>query len=185
MFYKFNKHELKFERDTKSFVLLGLVSLVLCFVSYVIGLNRGLSNPTAFEKELVVLDTQETPFSQEELIQLLKDLNVRYPHIVLAQSILETGHYSSTIFKTNHNLFGMKEARRRVKTAKGTQLGHAYYNSWQESVYDYAFYQCRYMGKINTEDEYFQALDASYAEAGDYVKLLKQIISKENLKDLF
>jgi flagellum-specific peptidoglycan hydrolase FlgJ len=116
---------------------------------------------------------------------MLKDLNVKYPHIVLAQSILETGHYSSTIFKTNHNLFGMKEARRRVKTAKGTQLNHAYYENWKESVYDYAFYQCRYMGRIDSEDEYYQALDASYAEANQYSTLLKQIVERENLHSLF
>lgn len=185
MFYKYNKHELKFERDTKSFIIIGLASFIACFISYVIGINRGLSNPTSFEKELVVLDTQESPFSQDELVVMLKDLNVRYPHIVLAQAILETGHYSSTIFKTNHNLFGMKEARQRVKTALGTQLGHAYYDNWKESVYDYAFYQCRYMGRIDSETEYYQALDASYAEAGQYSLKLKQIIERENLKDLF
>jgi hypothetical protein len=79
----------------------------------------------------------------------------------------------------------MKEARRRVKTAKGTQLNHAYYDNWKESVYDYAFYQCRYMGRIDTETEYYQALDASYAEAGQYSLNLKRIIERENLRSLF
>ena len=185
MFYKYNKKELKFEKCSKGLVIIFVVSLLSCVFSYIVGINCGLSNPTPFEKELVVLDTKEKPFSQEELITMLKDLNVRYPHIVLAQSILETGHYSSTIFKTNHNLFGMKEARRRVKTAKGTQLNHAYYENWKESVYDYAFYQCRYMGRIDSEDEYYQALDASYAEANQYSTLLKQIVERENLHSLF
>jgi len=35
------------------------------------------------------------------------------------------------------------------------------------------------------KDEYYQALDASYAEAGQYSYNLKQIIERENLKDLF
>lgn len=185
MFYKYNKKELKFEQCPKTLIIIFLIGLISNFISYVIGINRGLSNPTPFEKELVVLDTEEYPFSQEELIGMLKDLNVKYPHIVLAQSILETGHYSSAVFKTNHNLFGMKEARRRVKTAKGTQLNHAYYENWKESVYDYAFYQCRYMGRIDNETEYYQALDASYAEASQYSLKLKQIIERENLRSLF
>ena len=185
MFYKYNKQELTYERCPKTFIILVLIGVISCFASYVIGINRGISNPTPLEKELVILDADEHPFSQVELIEMLKELNVRYPHIVLAQSILETGHYSSNVFKTNHNLFGMKEARRRVKTAKGTQLNHAYYDNWRESVYDYAFYQCRYMGRVNSEDEYYQALDASYAEAGKYSQMLKQIVEKENLKDLF
>lgn len=185
MFYKYNRNDLKFERCPKTLITILIVSLVACFISYVVGINRGSTMITPFEKELVILDTKEQPFSQEELVEMLKDLNVRYPHIVLAQSILETGHYSSTIFKTNHNLFGMKEARRRVKTAKGTQLNHAYYENWKESVYDYAFYQCRYMGRIDSEDNYYQALDASYAEAGQYSFKLKQIIERESLRSLF
>lgn len=186
MFYKYNKKELKFEKCPKTLLIIILIAVVSSFASYVVGINRGLvCNPTPFEKELVVLDAEEQPFSQEELVEMLKDLNVRYPHIVLAQSILETGHYSSHIFKTNHNLFGMKEARRRVKTAKGTQLNHAYYDNWKESVYDYAFYQCRYMGRIDTEAEYYQALDASYAEANQYSTNLKRIIERENLHSLF
>ena len=52
----------------------------------------------------------------------------------------------------------MKEAYVRVHTARGTQYGHAYYEDWEESVYDYAFYQCRYLGAIRTEDEYFNYL---------------------------
>jgi hypothetical protein len=42
----------------------------------------------------------------------------------------------------------MKQARIRVNTAKGTNLNHAYYDTWMESLYDYAFYQCRYMSNI-------------------------------------
>jgi len=152
MFYRFNKKELVFEKCPKTLTIVILISLISSFASYIVGLNRGLvCNPTPFEKELVILNPEEQSFSQEELVVMLKELNVKYPHIVLAQSILETGHYSSTIFKTNHNLFGMKEARRRVKTAKGTQLNHAYYDNWKESVYDYAFYQCRYLGRVNNE----------------------------------
>ena len=186
MFYRFNKKELVFEKCPKTLTIVILISLISSFASYIVGLNRGLvCNPTPFEKELVILNPEEQSFSQEELVVMLKELNVKYPHIVLAQSILETGHYSSTIFKTNHNLFGMKEARSRVKTAKGTQLNHAYYDNWKESVYDYAFYQCRYLGRVTNEDEYYQALDASYAEADQYSNNLKQIIERENLKDLF
>jgi hypothetical protein len=50
----------------------------------------------------------------------------------------------------------MKQARSsNVNTAKGTNLNHAYYDTWMESVYDYAFYQCRYMSSASTEQEYY------------------------------
>ena len=103
----------------------------------------------------------------------------------MAQSMVETGHWKSNIFKENHNLFGMKQARARINTALGTQNNHAYYDTWTESVYDYAFYQCRYLSNIRTEDEYFQYLSNSYAEDTRYVTTLKQTISKNNLKQYF
>ena len=115
----------------------------------------------------------------------IKELNLPYPHITLAQAKLETGDYSSKIFRENHNLFGMKEARVRINLAKGTQYNHAYYNNWEESVLDYSFWYASYARKCKTEDELFQLLSAQYAEATYYVQSLKQIIKRENLKSKF
>ena len=79
----------------------------------------------------------------------------------------------------------MKQARIRINTAEGTYNGHAYYNSWQESVYDYAFFSCRYLSKISSENEYFEYLSKTYAEDPNYVNKLKSIIEKENLISKF
>jgi hypothetical protein len=79
----------------------------------------------------------------------------------------------------------MREAKQRITTAQGTENNHAYYASWGESVYDYAFYQCRYLSGINTEEQYFQYLSQSYAENPNYVSILKDMIIKENLKAKF
>jgi flagellum-specific peptidoglycan hydrolase FlgJ len=103
----------------------------------------------------------------------------------MAQSMLETGHWESDIFLENHNLFGMKEARVRINTAEGTNRNHAYYENWRESVYDYAFYQCRYLSGIHTEAEYYRYLGLSYAESDDYVNSLKKVVEREKLKDYF
>lgn len=130
-------------------------------------------------------NVNKNEFSEEKLIQMLKDLNVKFPHIVLAQAKLETGHFKSNIFNENHNLFGMKEARVRIHTAKGTKHNHAYYDSWQESVYDYAFYQSTYHSDKKNERQYYRALDKSYAESENYSGALKTIIERENLKELF
>lgn len=116
---------------------------------------------------------------------MLKQLNVKFPYIVMAQSIIETGHWKSNIFIENHNLFGMKEARQRITTASGTESNHAFYDHWRSSVYDYAFYQSSYLKNIKTEAAYFEYLGASYAEASDYTQIVKEIIERENLKALF
>lgn len=187
MFYRFDKKQLEFKKSNR-LILAYLITLVtIAGSTYFIGRETKVQNLSKYEKELVVvsLKQEENKFTEEKLISLIKELNVKFPHIVLAQAKLESGQFKSKVFKENNNLFGMKEARVRVKTAQGTNLNHAYYKTWQESVYDYAFYQCRYLGGVRTEQEYFTALDASYAEANYYSKTLKQIIKRENLKEIF
>ena len=189
MFYKWDEKELQFDKVCmKRTSAIGIAAAtIILIVGYVIGssIKKETIVQEFTEAEQVVLIQKVDTFSQGALVQMLKDLNVKYPHIVLAQSIVETGHWTSHIFMENHNLFGMKQARRRITTAEGTSRNHAYYNHWRESVYDYAFYQCRYLSKLDTEEEYFQYLDASYAEADAYVASLKQVIERENLKALF
>jgi hypothetical protein len=158
------------------------LSSVFLYIGYDLGSNvlTGLS-----EEEKLVIIQEHNQFSEEKLIDKLKELNVKFPYIVFAQSKLETGNFTSKIFRENSNCFGMREAKQRITTAKGTEHNHAYYASWGESVYDYAFYQCRYLSGINTEEQYFQYLGQSYAENPNYVSVLKDMIIKENLKARF
>ena len=181
MFYTYNRKNLELKRF--GFKHYSIAALVL-FLTYTAGRFIQVNHLTLYEKEFIIY-MDRNYFSQDALIQALKDKHLKFPHIVLAQATLETGGFKSKVFKQNHNLFGMKQANIRINTAKGTNLNHAYYDNWQESVYDYAFYQCRYMGAANTEEEYFLALGASYAEAGNYVQALKTVIAKEKLKELF
>lgn len=127
----------------------------------------------------------EKKFSKDNLVNLIKKIKFKYPYIVLGQSILETGHFKSEIFIKNNNLFGMKKSSSRLTLSDSTQYGHAYYNNWEDSVYDYALYQSTYLRKIKSEEEYFNYLSRSYAESESYVKLLKQVIKNEGLKELF
>ena len=189
MLYQYDEKSLKFYSLStfKILVMLFSIASVISLTSIIIGKQMGKSESLVkySEMEKMVLIRETDGFSQERLITMIKELNIKYPHIVLAQSMIETGRWKSKIFLENQNLFGMKEAKMRITTAGGTQYNHAYYSHWRESVYDYAFYQCRYLSKINSEEEYFQYLSASYAEAPDYVNVLKATIEKENLKALF
>ena len=183
----FNKDTLDMKPlpKTKSVFLVFVILTTISFLSYTYGRLTKIENLTEYEKELLVIDLQRDEFSEEKLIELLIKLKVKFPHIVLAQARLETGKYKSKIFRENHNLFGMKEASRRINTAVGTQYNHAYYEHWRESVYDYAFYQCRYFGSVSSESQYISSLGQSYAEDPNYVQKLKNEISKNNLKKYF
>jgi uncharacterized FlgJ-related protein len=188
MFLKFDKNQLAYVKDKKGFKICLGVLVGITLISFFIGRFAQFKALDKYEKELVILNLEKerNKFTEEKFVELIKDLNMKFPHIVYAQAKIESGNFKSAVFKQNNNLFGMKQARVRVNTAKGTNLNHAYYDNWKESVYDYAFYQCRYMSNADTEAEYYAALDASYAEAGDgYSKALKQIIEREKVKSKF
>jgi len=189
MFYKYDNSSLLWKKDWKKVKIALSVVIVLVISSFILGRFIRFKSLDTYEKELIVisLEKEKNKFSEEKFVSELKRLNVKFPHIVMAQAIAETGHYKSQVFKENHNLFGMKMARVRVNTANGVQNGHAYYDDWYQSVYDYAFWQCSQINnQINTEEEYYLYLSSTYAEAGDgYVKLVKDIIETEKLKEKF
>lgn len=140
-----------------------------------------------FTKEInnIEMIHHDRDFSKEKLIILIKRINLKYPHIVMAQSIVESAHFTSKIFISNNNLFGMKRSTSRVTTSDSLQYGYAFYFNWTESVYDYAFLQSTYLHRIKTENDYFTYLSRNYAESDNYVKLLKQVIEREKLKEIF
>jgi uncharacterized FlgJ-related protein len=187
MVYRLSKKTLKFEningRVALYFILTIIISITISLYSgYRLGKNDRLD---LTENEKLIIIQEYNQFTQIKLIDKLKELNVKFPWIALAQSIQETGNYTSKVFKENNNLFGMKEAKQRITTSKGTENNHAYYTTWVESLQDYAFYQCRFLSNINTEEQYFQYLEQSYAEDINYVKRIKDIIQKNNLKSKF
>jgi hypothetical protein len=185
--YTYDKNHLEFKTlSSRTYLYLSLTILSIITIGFFGGfIVRDINPPSIYEGQVFVINENKDDFTEERLINLLKELNVKYPHIVLAQAKLESNNFTSKIFRENHNLFGMKQARMRVNTADGTQHNHAYYESWRASVLDYAFYQCRYLGGIRSEDGYYQYLGQSYAEDGGYVTKLMALIRKNDLKSKF
>jgi uncharacterized FlgJ-related protein len=198
MIYKYSDEKLTFEKvnlKKVAYVAAGVaaaITLALTLTSryshqsgFEAGAEYALEHMPVEEKMMVITQAKDSSFNKTKLVQMLKDLNVRFPHIVMAQAIIESGHFQSNIFRTNHNLFGMKQARMRCTTAKGTNLAHAYYDNWKESVYDYAFFQSRYLHDLKTEDQYLEYLDRNYAEAKNYDAAIKRVIENEGLLEMF
>ena len=72
------------------------------------------------------------------LIAEIERNNIRYLKIVLAQAILETGWFTSSVCRNKHNLFGLTNPR----TGKYYEFNH-----WTESVRAYyTKVQYRYKG---------------------------------------
>ena len=123
-----------------------------------------------------VVKLTNAPFSEERMIRLAKDIGIKYIDVMVAQSKIETAHYTSPIFKANKNLFGMKLPESRQTTAIGEQHNHADYITWQQSVVDYKLWQDRVISKLNTKRKYLAYLHKNYATNKQYVKLIKRMI---------
>ena len=93
----------------------------------------------------------------ENLMATLRQFDVKFPQIVAAQALLETGYFTSRVCLENNNLFGL----RRPSTGS-----YYTFNSWEESVKAYKDYvQYKYKG-----GNYYEFLNRiGYAEDGSYI----------------
>jgi hypothetical protein len=112
------------------------------------------------------------------LYQTIVLMGIKFPDIVFAQSILESGHFKSNLAKTNNNIFGMKLPKVRETTAIGKgKSGYAKYESWIHSVEDYSYWQNHMVKNDNiSRSEYFYLLGKVYATDKNYVSRLKRKI---------
>ena len=181
--YKMNKRTLLFEEVNNRIIYfsVALFLFVSAITTFLILTNINQVRLISGETKTLILNEQKE-FSKEKLKTAILELNLKYPHIVYAQAVLESGSFTSKVFKENNNFFGLKIATQRPTTNKGAENGYAFYNSWFDCLVDYAMYNAKYLSKINNEDEYFEYLKQNYAQDPTYVNKLKNIIEKENKK---
>ena len=140
------------------------------------------------QQELVKLKQQHEfvaevtkPITGSTLVELIEQMNIQHPKIVVAQAIIESGHFKSKLFQINHNLFGMRKAYQRPTTRIPADIdfcfeSYAYYHNWQYSVFDYALWQSSFARNLS-ETEYLDLLKRTYAEDDEYISKIKKIIS--------
>jgi uncharacterized FlgJ-related protein len=119
--------------------------------------------------------------TKANLVNYMKEMNIRHIDIAFAQAMLESGALKSKMCREKNNLFGMKVAMRRQTTAINKK-GYAAYTHWTESVKDYKLYQ-DYVTKNRdcTRSEYLYIIAKRYSETPDYVSRLKRVIETNKL----
>lgn len=100
-------------------------------------------------------------------------------HLVYAQSIQETGYFTSNIYRENKNLFGMKVNSRPYESSENR--GHAKYKLKILSIIDYFARNRQFKKQYQNEQQYMNSLQSGkYKYAGDpnYVRHVMTIYSK-------
>lgn len=134
-------------------------------------------------------EIEEKPkITYENLYEQIKALGIKFPDVVFAQAVLETGHFSSVLFKKANNLFGMKKPTKRETLANKdtTMKGYAVFPDWTISVNDYLLWQEHALrkGDVKTKRQYLALLDRIYAEDGKYIYRLNNIMLRhKNILD--
>jgi flagellum-specific peptidoglycan hydrolase FlgJ len=122
--------------------------------------------------------------NQREVYEELIRLDVKFPDIVLAQTILESGNFSSKVAKQNNNLFGMRMPKVRQTTAIGQRYGYARYYNWKDSVKDYKLWQEALLKKYPnmTRGQYKSYINRVYSTGKNYISKINLIIQKNKNK---
>ena len=149
-----------------------------CLASLIIGFLTGILFSSIDKKreipaninQIVICDTISNATIQKKAFDSLHAKNVRaelkrqgikHVDIVLAQSILETGHYKSNVCKKNNNLFGLR-------------CGSKYhsFSHWKQSI---AYYKQHIQNRYKGGDYYKFLANIGYAEDKNYISKLKNI----------
>lgn len=131
--------------------------------------DRKASQKTELQKK--TYDIPKSGYNLPELTipNLYKEIirnGLLYPQIVLAQAILETGWFRSSVCRNKHNLFGLTNPR----TGKYYEFNH-----WTESVRAYyTKVQYKYKG-----GNYLLWLDEiGYAEDPNYTSVISKLVNQ-------
>lgn len=89
------------------------------------------------------------------------------PALIVAQSVLETGWFTSPVFREGNNAFGLRLPRIRPTTAIGSLYGHAAYASVSDCIRDY-FYRQLYFGVSNGPKYVDDTIASRYAADPGY-----------------
>lgn len=154
-----------------SFVLICIIGIIYYFVD----LNNNAIKNEIIEGDTISVKLEEPDFFlyDEPTIELVMDAciyyDIKFPEIVTAQSILETGNYRSEICKNKNNLFGLYNSRKKEYYS---------FEHWTESVKAYHnLIQYRYK-----DGDYYEWLDKiGYAEDSIYVIKVKEVVQRYNL----
>lgn len=129
--------------------------------------DRKTSLKTELQKKTDDITKSENNLPELTIPNLYKEIirnGILYPKIVLAQAILETGWFRSSVCRNKHNLFGLTNPR----TEKYYEFNH-----WTESVRAYyTKVQYKYKG-----GNYLLWLDEiGYSENSNYIKTIIKVL---------
>lgn len=156
--------------------LIGAVSIVVVVLGYIILHNSSYTKHKEQYNDSLTVDSLIFTFDVENYYNYIKSIGIKYPDVVLAQAILESGYFTAPEAKKRNNYLGMMHSNRGYsKSVYGRQ---ASYNSWQESLHDYKEWQYKYAWHLTSQEEYILYLQKVYATDMYYKRKITSILKE-------
>jgi len=100
------------------------------------------------------------------LLAEIEKNGIKYPKIVLAQAILETGWFKSSVCRNKHNLFGLTNPRTK---------DYYEFNHWTESV---KAYYTKVQYRYKSGNYLLWLRDIGYAEDKEYIRAIIKVLKQ-------
>lgn len=140
-------------------------------------LNKSSPNEciTTLAPKVEVLQVPEEPTIDAVRIAC-NHYGILFPDIVVAQSILETGYYTSNVCKNYNNILGLYDSRKK---------DYFRFEHWAESLRGYReSVEYKYKGDKSSPLDYYIFLDTlPYAEDPMYIHRVRYLVNKHKVQD--
>lgn len=165
-----------------NYIKVAIIVIVLIFWNTILVLLIQIKNTISQQTKTPIIELADTIINKqpkffiqqpsEGIEEALSYYGLKHKDIVLAQAILETGHFTSRICLEYNNLFGLYDSKNK---------DYYKFNHWSESVVAYKEWIQK---KYQPPNDYYVFLKKiNYAEKEDYTRLLKKIVkSRKNDK---
>lgn len=142
--------------------------MLVWLVALTIAIHKVREEPPEIQ-EIAIVHEQYNDFFKDEKVNTeimsaaCEYYGIKYPNIVTAQAILESGNFKSKVFKEYNNPFGLYNSREK---------DYFRFNHWTDAILAYQKYiEYRYKG-----GDYYLFLDSiGYAEDPNYIRKVKAI----------
>lgn len=160
-------------------ILLIVCCVVLCFINLYLLQNPTIKIVETIKYKTILSSPSLDSLNYSKVREFVLKMRIKFPEVVMAQCILESGNLSSPIALVNNNILGLKVAHQRPTTAICDSNKYAFYANWKDCIRDYAIWQCKYdrNNNYNNQDQFIKFLAKYYSEDKEYSKKLKQIIN--------
>lgn len=151
----------------------------------IIRINNLQKEEKLFSQEVttVITDLKEKQIEQnaaQKVIAYYSKLGIKYPRVVLAQNIQETGHFKSRVCNENKNILGMKRNNRGLSiNPPGAKKPrdcpcfdwdlHACYKEYEDGLKDYTYWQQLVLTGYKNKFGKYPMNDAEYIDMLDHL----------------